>query len=51
MSKEKLKIIQSSADEFRKLPQDKKMFILGFMQGVLSNQQENPPKQSVGIIQ
>lgn len=40
MNEEKLRIIKSSADEYKKLPKEKKMFILGFMQGVLSNQQE-----------
>lgn len=40
MDKKKLKIIQNSADEYKRLPQDKKMFILGFMQGVLSIQQD-----------
>ncbi len=38
MSEEKDKIIKNSADEYKKLPQDKQMFVLGFMQGVLSNQ-------------
>lgn len=40
MSEEKLKIIKNSADGYKKLPRDKQMFVLGFMQGVLSNQQE-----------
>lgn len=40
MNKEKLMIIRNSADEYKKLPGDKQMFILGFMTGVLSNQQE-----------
>lgn len=40
MNEEKLRIIKSSADEYKKLPKEKQMFILGFMQGVLSNQQE-----------
>lgn len=40
MSEKKLQIIRSSADEYKKLPKDKQMFVLGFMQGVLSNQQE-----------
>lgn len=40
MSEEKLKIIISSANRYKKLPKDKQMFILGFMQGVLLNQQE-----------
>lgn len=40
MEEEKLRTIRVSADEYKKLPKDKKMFILGFMQGVLSNQQD-----------
>lgn len=41
MSEKKLKIIESSADDYKKLPKDKQMFILGYMQGVLSNQSES----------
>lgn len=41
MSDEKLRIIRNSADEYKKLPKDKQMFVLGFMQGVLSNQQDS----------
>lgn len=37
MSEEKLKIIKNSTDEYKKLPKDKQMFVLGFMQGVLSS--------------
>lgn len=44
MSEEKLRIIRNSADEYKKLPRDKQMFVLGFMQGVLSNQQDKPKK-------
>lgn len=40
MSEEKLKIIRNSADEYKKLPKDKQMFILGYMQGVLCNHNE-----------
>lgn len=47
MSEEKLKIIRSSADEYKKLPEDKKMFVLGFMQGVLSNQQDGPKEKEL----
>ena len=45
MSEEKLKIIKNSADEYKKLARDKQMFVLGFMQGVLSNQQEKQKKR------
>lgn len=47
MSEEKLRIIRNSADEYKKLPRDKQMFVLGFMQGVLSNQQEKPNKKEL----
>lgn len=32
-------------DEYKKLARDKQMFVLGFMQGVLSNQQEKSKKK------
>lgn len=41
MNEEKLRIIRSSADECKKLPKDKQMYILGYMSGVLSNQQDS----------
>ena len=47
MSEEKLRIIRDSADEYKKLPKDKQMFVLGFMQGVLSNQPEKPKKKEL----
>lgn len=40
MSETKMTIIKNSADGYKKLSKDKQMFVLGFMQGVLSNQQE-----------
>lgn len=40
MSDDKLRIIKDSTDEYKKLPKDKQMFILGFMQGVLANKQD-----------
>lgn len=46
MNKEKLKIIRNSADEYKKLPEDKQMFILGFMQGVLSSQKEKEIREA-----
>lgn len=45
MSEEKLRIIRHSADAYRKLPKDKQMFILGFMQGVLSERQGKSKKR------
>ncbi len=45
MSEEKLKIIRHSADAYKRLPKDKQMFILGFMQGVLSEQQGKSKKR------
>jgi len=39
MKEGKLETIEKSVDEYKKLPEDKKMFVLGFMQGVLSIQQ------------
>lgn len=47
MSEEKLRIIRNSADEYKKLPKDKQMFVLGFMQGVLSNQQEKSKEKEL----
>lgn len=47
MSEEKLRIIKNSADEYKKLPKDKQMFVLGFMQGVLSNQQEKKEEKEL----
>lgn len=47
MSEEKLRIIRNSADEYKKLPPDKQMFVLGFMQGVLSNHQEDSKKKEL----
>lgn len=40
MSEEKLTIIRNSVDQYKKLPKDKQMFVLGFMQGVLADRQE-----------
>lgn len=45
MSEEKLRIIRHSADAYKKLPKDKQMFVLGFMQGVLSEQQGKTKKR------
>lgn len=53
MSEEKMKVIKNSTDAYKRLPKDKQMFVLGFMQGVLSNHQEKPDKelQSTSIEQ
>lgn len=47
MNEKKLRIIKNSVDEYKKLPKDKQMFVLGFMQGVLFNQQEKPKKEGI----
>lgn len=47
MSEEKLEIIENSADKYKELPRDKQMFVLGFMQGVLSNKQEQQKGETV----
>ncbi len=47
MSEEKFRIIRNSADEYKKLPKDKQMFVLGFMQGVLSNQQNESKEKEL----
>lgn len=46
MNKEKMNVVERSADNFKKLPQEKKMFVLGFMQGVLSNHEESKGNDS-----
>lgn len=46
MNKEKIMIIRNSADEYKKLPGDKQMFILGFMTGVLSSQKEKEIREA-----
>lgn len=40
MDDKKGKIIKSSIEDYKKLPVDKQMFVLGYMQGVLSNQKD-----------
>lgn len=42
MSEKKIKVIENSADNFKKLPKEKQMFVLGYMQGVLSNEKIEP---------
>lgn len=47
MSEEKLRIIRNSADGYKKLPKDKQMFVLGFMQGVLLNYQDKTKEKEL----
>ena len=51
MSKDKLNVIENSADYYKKLPKDKKMFVLGYMQGVLSGQHEKEVTDSSKQLQ
>lgn len=37
MDNKKEKIIESSIGDYKKLPKDKQMFVLGYMQGILCN--------------
>ena len=41
MNEEKMKIIKNTSDEYKKLPKDKQMYVLGFMQGILCNRSED----------
>ena len=50
MDKEKMDIIEQSANEYKKLPVDKKMFILGYMHGVVMREAENTEKKGVRLI-
>lgn len=45
MNGKKWKIIKSSVGVYKTLPEDKQMFVLGFMQGVLSSQQKETKKK------
>lgn len=38
MTREKMTIIKDSIEDYKKLSSDEKMFILGFMQGVLKKE-------------
>ena len=40
MNEEKMNIIENSITDFKKLLPEQKMFVLGFMQGVLVNQND-----------
>ena len=44
MNEEKMKIIKNTSDEY-KLPKDKQMYVLGFMQGILCNRSEDKQLQ------
>jgi len=45
MNEEKMKIIKNTSDEYKKLPKDKQMYVLGFMQGILCNRSEEKQLQ------
>lgn len=45
---QKEEIIKNSVEDYKKLPKDKQMFILGYMEGVLSTRQEKT-KETVGV--
>lgn len=40
MSDEKMILIENAIEQYKKLPPDKQFFILGFMQGVIIQHQE-----------
>lgn len=45
---QKEKIIKNSVEDYKKLPKDKQMFVLGYMEGVLSTRQEKA-KEAAGV--
>lgn len=45
MDNKKEKVIRSSVNDYKKLPKDKQMFVLGYMQGVLSTQGDKKQAQ------
>lgn len=45
MDEKKEKIIEISIDNYKKLPKDKQMFILGYMQGILCHYSEDKQLQ------
>lgn len=45
MDDKKEKIIESSVSDYKKLPKDKQMFVLGYMQGILCNHSEKKQLQ------
>ncbi len=52
MSNKKEKIIESSIDDYKRLPKDKQMFVLGYMQGVLytTKNLQQLDEQSLSLI-
>ena len=40
MSEEKMTLIEEATERYKKLPTDKQLFVLGFMQGVIIEHQE-----------
>lgn len=46
--KQKEEMIKKSAENYKKLPKDKQMFVLGYMEGVLSTRQEKT-KEVAGV--
>ena len=45
-----MQVIKNPTDEYKKLPKDKQMYVFGYMQGVLSSQQDkNNDKQLVEV--
>ncbi len=46
MNKEKQNLIKRSMDNFKKLPQEKKILVLGIMQGILLEQSYVQNKQA-----
>lgn len=45
MDDKKEKIIKNSIEDYKKLPKDKKMFVLGYMQGVLCDRSDKKQLQ------
>lgn len=39
MPEEKMQIIEKSAEEYRNLPPEKKMYVMGIMQGIMMSKQ------------
>lgn len=42
----KTEVIERTVEQYKKLPPDKKMFVLGIMQGLLINHSENKEVES-----
>lgn len=41
IEKKKIEIMEKAVNQYKKLPVEKKMFILGIMQGILINTEQN----------